>query len=145
MKFLRRILKNNWDILLFITIMFAKLLSANFTLKLNGLSQYTIFGCLGSVFIFVGIAYFLKTRIRIPILFVFDIVLTLIIYINTVYNRYFLDVTTIGLVKQLGITGEVSDSVLGLLSIYDVVFILDIIILIPLYIKFRKNFNFNSL
>ncbi|KMT20891.1 LTA synthase family protein [Clostridium cylindrosporum] len=135
----QKILKNNLDILLFISIIFLKLISSNITLKLNGLSFYTIIGCLGSVLVLLGFSYFFTKRIRIPIFFVINIIVTLIIYIDNVYNRYFLDVTTIGLIKQLGITGEVKDSVFNLITIFDLLYILDLIILIPFYLKNKRE------
>lgn len=145
LNFTRKILKDNWDILLFSIIMLIKLFSINLTLRLNGYSQYTVLGCLGTVLVLAGLAYFFKRRIRIPILFVFNIIVTLIIYIDNMYNRYFLDVTTIGLVKQLGLASEVSGSIFALIKPFDIFYILDIIVLLILYIKYRKKIASTSL
>lgn len=144
MNIARNLFKKYWDVTIFIVLMFVKLLSVNITLKLGGLSQYTLIGCLGSILVIASIAMIFTKRIRIPILFVFDLIITIIIYIDNVYNRYFLDVTTIGLVKQLGLVGDVSGSVFSLISLFDILYIVDIILLIVLYIKYRDKLDFSN-
>ena len=144
MNFLKKVVKENLDIVLFVLIMFVKLISVNFTIKLNGFSQNTVLGCLGSILVLAGIAFLFTKRLRIPVLFLFNIIVTLIVYINNVYHRYFLDVTTIGLVKQLGIASDVSDSVFALLSPLDIIYFLDIIVLIILYVKTKNKLEIKT-
>lgn len=139
MNSIKQNMKNNWDIVIFILIMFIKVISVNITLKLSGLSQYTIIGTLGSILVLVGIACLFKRRARILVLIILNLIVTVLIYVDNVYNRYFLDVTTIGLVKQMGLAGEVGDSIFALLSVFDILFFVDIIILLLFFIKNRKK------
>lgn len=135
----RRILKSNWDIIFFSILIFIKLISVNSTIKLNGLSSNTMIGTLGTIFIFMGIAYFFNNRIRAFMLIVFNIFLTAVIYIDNIYHRYFLDVTTISLVKQLGLATDVGDSIFALLKLSDIIYALDIILILVVCIKYRKK------
>lgn len=139
MNLIKKTLKNNWDICLFSILIFIKLISVNSTIKLNGLSHNTIIGTLATIFVFVGISLFFNNKVRPFILIIFNIFLSVIIYIDNVYNRYFLDVTTISLVKQLGLATDVGDSIFALLRVSDIIYFIDIIVILIICIKYRKK------
>lgn len=126
------------DIFAFIFIIFAKLVLFNYILNLlDDKIKYLVFGCFGSALLISSIFSFVKQSKRVKGLIISNFIISLIIFIDVVYNRYFCDVTSVALVKQARLAAEVKSSVTALLKPYDLLIFIDIIIIYILYKKFR--------
>lgn len=122
------------DVLVFIILMFIKVISLNFAIKvINQSTGWLILGCLGSVILIASITSIFPKGKRLKLMILFDIIISCILMIDLVYNRYFYDVTSVALIKQAGLAGEVKSSVGALIHVTDFLYLIDIIALIPLY------------
>ncbi|SEF52785.1 Phosphoglycerol transferase MdoB [Caloramator fervidus] len=138
---LRLSLKLLPDVYVFIFIIFTKMLIAN---KIMGLTSqanlYVFLGVLGSSLVFASFLTIFKFKTRYKAFYVFDFIISILLLIDTVYNRYFLDITSIALIKQAGLLGEVKDSVFALIKPWDFLYFIDFIFVYLFYNKFKKNF-----
>lgn len=83
---------------------------------------------------------FLHGRARLIAIFVIDFLLTFIVLSDIVYFRYFQDIISITVLMQMSQLGDVGESVFALFSWMDLLFVMDLIILVPLIIiYFRKT------
>lgn len=141
MKILKRYIGEMWDIPVFALIIFAKAISLNFAMGLTDKSSagYLGAGILGSALILISIGCLLKRRGRYILFFILDLAVSLIILIDIVYNRYFSDVTSIALIRQAKLVGEVGDSVGTLMHLSDVLYFADVPVLIIIYGIIRKR------
>ncbi|KRQ87905.1 Lipoteichoic acid synthase 1 [Caloramator mitchellensis] len=128
------------DVYIFIAIVFIKLISLNIVLKvLNQSTIYSIIGILGSAFLFASFLCLFKFRVRIIAFYIIDLIISLVILTDVVYNRYFLDVTSAALIKQAGLVGEVKDSVNALFKPWDLLYFIDFIVVAVLYKKIKDK------
>lgn len=140
-------LLNQVDLILFIMVIFLKLLIFNYSLNLvDNQARYLMIGCLGSALILASIFSFGSPISRVKGMIVGDFIISLILFIDVVYNRYFYDVTSVALIKQAKLAAEVKSSVTALLKPTDLIIFLDVIIFLFLYIKLKeyikiKNFK----
>ncbi|MDQ0155419.1 LTA synthase family protein [Robertmurraya andreesenii] len=101
---------------------------------------------LGSSLLFLGIALFFKGKRKYRVLLILDFLLSFLVYANVVYYRFFNDFITLPTLFQTQNFGDVSSSVVSLLKPYDILFFVDVFLLIGLYV-FKvvkvdaKNFN----
>ncbi|WP_010651396.1 LTA synthase family protein [Oceanobacillus massiliensis] len=96
---------------------------------------------LSSGLIFLGLALFSagkKVGRRIIIL---DFILGFILYANLVYYRFNSDFITIATLGSSENMGSLGGSILSLMTGYDVLYFVDIVILIVLYNKFKGNWS----
>ncbi|NRD79208.1 LTA synthase family protein [Bacillus sp. BRMEA1] len=87
---------------------------------------------LGSSLLFLGIAFFLKGRKKYIWLMIIYFLLSVLLYSNILYYRFFTDFITMPTLTQTKNFGDVSSSVPTLLKPYDFLFFLDFIILAAL-------------
>ncbi|WP_338472357.1 LTA synthase family protein [Niallia sp. XMNu-256] len=87
---------------------------------------------LGSAMIFLGFASFLNGRKKYIGLIIIDFLLTFLLYANVLYYRFFNDFLTLPTIFQTQNFGDVSSSIVSLLRSYDILFFVDIILLIGL-------------
>jgi lipoteichoic acid synthase len=140
MKNIRNVIFNVADILIFIVIMFIKVISLNITLKLvDNEAFYLITGSLGSVLVIAAIMCIFNVKNRVKFLIITDFIISFILFADIVYNRYFYDVTSMALLKQASLIGEVGDSVKALLRFSDFIYFIDIVLLIPMYKGLKKR------
>jgi len=106
----------------------------------NTLQQFLLFiNPLGSALLFLGISFFFKGRKKYISLIVIDFLLSFLLYANILYYRFFNDFITLPTITQTQNFGDVSSSVISLLKPYDLLFFIDIIILIALLVfRFAK-------
>jgi lipoteichoic acid synthase len=94
---------------------------------------------LGSTFLFLGIAFFLKGRKKYIWLLVIYFLLSALLYGNILYYRFFSDYITLPTLTQTKNAGEIGSSVVSLIKSYDFLFFIDFIILVVLLaFKFVK-------
>ncbi|WP_035165811.1 LTA synthase family protein [Caloramator sp. ALD01] len=138
----RKVLFKEFDILLFILIVFSKLVIFNYVLKLVDLQKlYLIIGCFGSTLIIASIFSFIRQNKRVKGLIIADFIISLILLTDVVYNRYFCDVTSVALIKQARLAAEVKDSVTSLIKFNDLLFFVDIVLFTILYIKNKDKLD----
>lgn len=141
MQNVRQHMAEAWDIILFSLLMFVKVMSLNNNIGLTG-QLWSIelgLGCLGSALILVSLTAGFKRRRRIIFLLIIDTAISLIVVTDIVYNRYFSDVTSVALIKQAQLIGEVGDSVKNLIHIRDFIYFIDILAFIPLWPVLKKR------
>ncbi len=99
----------------------------------NSLQKFLLFlNPLGSSLLFLGLAFFFKGRKKYIWLIVIDFLLSFLLYANSLYYRFFNDFITLPTLTQTQNFGDVSSSVTSLLKPYDILFFVDIILLITL-------------
>ena len=112
-----------------------------FNLGVEGsLQEFLLFlNPLGSAILFLSFAWFFKGKRKYIWLIVIDFLLSFLLYANVLYYRFFNDFITLPTILQTQNFGDVSSSVVTLLRPYDVLFFLDIVILIGMVaFKFVK-------
>ncbi|KKB44844.1 LTA synthase family protein [Bacillus thermotolerans] len=87
---------------------------------------------LGSAILFLGLAFFFKGRGKYIALLVIDSLLSFLLFANVLYYRSFNDFITLPTLTQTENLGDVSSSVVYLLKPYDLLFFVDILLLIGL-------------
>lgn len=100
----------------------------------NTLQKFLLFlNPLGSSLLFLGFALFFKGRRKYTALLVLDFFMSFLVYANVVYYRFFNDFITLPTLFQTQNFGDVSGSVVALLKPYDILFFVDVFVLIGLY------------
>ncbi|WP_040209667.1 LTA synthase family protein [Neobacillus jeddahensis] len=106
----------------------------------NSLQKLLLFiNPLGSSLLFLGFAFFFKGRKKYTLLIVIDFLLSFLLYANVLFYRFFNDFITLPTLTQTQNFGDVSGSVFTLLKPYDILFFVDIIVLVSmLAFRFTK-------
>ncbi len=90
---------------------------------------------ISSALFFFGFALLFKKRTKL-VLILINFVLSFLLYANVVYYRFFNDFITVPVLMQAKVnTGQLGDSVISLMSLTDIFFFTDTIILIILALK----------
>ncbi len=84
---------------------------------------------LGASFLFLGLAFFFKGRKKYIWLLAIYFILSLLLYSNILYYRFFNDFITLPTLSQTQNFGDVSSSVVSLLKPYDFLFFIDFLLL----------------
>ncbi|PLR96797.1 LTA synthase family protein [Bacillus sp. T33-2] len=87
---------------------------------------------LGSSILFLGLTFLIKGRKKYLWLIIIDFIMTFILYANVLYYRFFNDFITLPTLTQTQNFGDVSGSVPSLIKPYDVLYFVDIAVLIIL-------------
>jgi lipoteichoic acid synthase len=99
----------------------------------NGLQQFLlVINPLGSSLLFLGLAFLFKGRRKYIALMTINFLLSFLLYANILYYRFFNDFITLPTLTQTQNFGDVSGSVFSLLKPYDILFFIDIIVLVLL-------------
>ncbi|MBP1743985.1 MAG: ltaS [Firmicutes bacterium] len=85
-----------------------------------------------SILPLVGIFFLLKEEKRVRALFIFDLAVSLILFADTAYFRYFKDITSIGAVRNGALLGGVMSCLPSLIKFNDIAYFIDLIVLLPL-------------
>lgn len=93
---------------------------------------------LGSLLILTSISLLLKPKAKLWYMSVLNILITLIVFSNVMFYRYFKDLISIPLLTQASFVGDVGSSMFQLLHYSDLLLIADIIFL-PIAIKVVKR------
>lgn len=101
----------------------------------NPMQQFLAFlNPLGSALLFFGLALFFKGRKKYIWLLVFDFLLSALLYANVLFYRFFNDFLTLPTIFQTQNFGDVSGSIPTIVELYDLLFFLDLFILIAFLI-----------
>ena len=118
------------DLMVFGALIFLKLLLFNRQLGMI-FPQGLISAVLGSVLVFLGLFSFLPPKNRSFWLYVFDWIISGVIVADLIYFRYFGDVISIPVLRQVSQTGAVWESIFSLIHFTDLLYLLDLFLLIP--------------
>lgn len=114
-----------------------------FNLGVEGLlQQFLLFiNPLGSALLFLGFSFAFKGRGRYTLLAVIYALMSFLLYANVVYYRFFSDFITLPTITQTQNFGDLGGSVVSLLKPYDIMFFVDVFLLIYLCVskKIQKN------
>ena len=112
---------------------------AQFELGVEGaLQQFLLFiNPLGSAMLFLGISFIFKGKKKYTSLLVIYTLMSILLYANIVYYRFFSDFITLPTVFQTQNFGDLGGSVLSLLKPYDFLFFVDVAIMF--YLRFSKR------
>nr|WP_042350098.1 LTA synthase family protein [Bacillus massiliigorillae] len=110
----------------------------------NGMQEFILFiNPLCFLMAIFAIGLFLKDKRRPMFIMITSILITAVLYGNVVYYREFTDFLTIPLLMQAKDIGDLGGSIVSLLSPWDILFFLDIVLL-GLIIKFKPSFVVNK-
>lgn len=126
------------DIIYFVIIVTIKALSYDKEITPYFSYKTSIIPLLASILILASFTVLFKNKIRARILYVLNIIISIIIIADTAYFRYSQDVISLATVKNGTMLGGVQASVSSLLQLKDFVYLADAIILIPILFLTRK-------
>lgn len=112
-----------------------------FNLEVKGFIQQflLVINPLGAVILLLGISWmFKKDKRKFTSLIVIYTLMTILLFANSVYYRFFSDFITLPTVTQTQNFGDLGGSVLSLLKWYDLLFFVDVFVLF--YLRFSKKF-----
>lgn len=110
----------------------------NFTLK--NTFDYKPFICDLALLVIIGaFGYFVKPRKQFNYYFIWLIIVTLMCVINSIYFVFYTSFASFSLLAELGLVGEVGDSLVEKFRIIDFVYVLFPIIYILLHTKLKKG------
>lgn len=106
----------------------------------NSIQQFLLFiNPISSAVLFLGLALFAKGRKAFIWMIVIDFLLSFLLYANLVYYRFFNDFITVPTLTQTKNAGDLGQSLGALVKPYDVLYFLDVILLMVLVFgKFVK-------
>ncbi|MGE7916926.1 LTA synthase family protein [Lysinibacillus xylanilyticus] len=92
---------------------------------------------LGSAMLFLGIAFLFRGKRKYTSLVVVYTLMSIVLYSNVVYYRFFSDFITLPTVFQTQNFGDLGSSVLSLIKPYDILFFVDVFVMF--YLRFSKK------
>ncbi|WP_090237085.1 LTA synthase family protein [Lentibacillus halodurans] len=116
---------------------------SEFNLGISNLLQHFLLfiNPLSTGLILLGLALFFKGR-RFGIwLLIIDTLLTLFLYANVVFYRFYDDFITIQTLMQTDNAGSIGKSFFGLAEWHDVLYALDLVVLLLLFVKRKTNWS----
>ncbi|MGV3273090.1 LTA synthase family protein [Bacillus sp. CIS52] len=113
---------------------------AEFNLGVKGPTQQflLVINPFSSAIFFLGLALFAKGRKSAIIMVIIDFIMTFILYANILFYRFFDDFLTFPNLKQSGNVGNMGDGIFSIMSGHDILYFVDIIILIALLVWRRE-------
>ncbi|QYR24032.1 LTA synthase family protein [Paenibacillus sp. sptzw28] len=131
------------DLFLFYVLMMAKLVLFDRFVDVPNMSMDVddVFVGLGTLALVSFWTLWLPVRARVTVLALLNMVLTIIVYADLLYFRYFQDLISIPVLTQAGQVGSLGESIGSLLTPADIWYFIDWVCLIPLvlYLAFRKR------
>jgi len=94
---------------------------------------------IASILPFIGIILLFKETKRAKALFIFDLIISLILFSDTAYYRYFKDIISVGAIRNGVLLGGVFSCLSTLIKFKDLIYIIDLIALFPLVKIISKN------
>lgn len=113
--------------------------TAQFKLGVEGILQQflLLINPLGSAMLFLGISFLFRGKRKYTSLVVVYTLMSIVLYANIVYYRFFSDFITLPTVTQTQNFGDLGGSVLSLLKPYDILFFVDVFVMF--YLRFSKK------
>lgn len=128
-----------WEVFLFLFIVIAKVLYYGKQISPEYFDARILQPpVIASILPIVAISYLFKNNARINFLYIVNIIISIILFADTVYYRYFKDVISIGAIKDSFLLKDVSSSIGALISVKDFFYLIDVILFIPLIIFMKK-------
>lgn len=119
-----------------------KLMYFNYETGLHKVAGIQLMTTLGSIFVLISFAFLLRHKNAVIYALVINLALSLVMFSDLVFYRYYNDLISIPMLLQAGNISDIGNSILQLLHIGDLIFIADII-LVPIMQrqlgKRRKN------
>lgn len=139
----------HWDVLSFLILVSAKVLYYGKQISPERFDMRLVQApVIASVLTIAATAYLFKEKGRIKFLYIVNIVISLILISDTVYFRNFMDVISIGALRNGFLFKDILNNTFKVIQPFDFIYFLDLIFLIPL-IKImktvgRKPLSFNG-
>lgn len=113
--------------------------TAQFDLGVEGALQHflLLLNPLGSGMLFLGIAFLIRGKKRYTLLLVIYTLMSILLYANVVYYRFFSDFITLPTIFQTQNFGDLGGSILSLLKPYDILFFVDVVVMF--YLRFSSK------
>nr|WP_164670418.1 LTA synthase family protein [Virgibacillus doumboii] len=112
----------------------------------NAMQEFLLFfNPLSSALIFLGIALFAKGKRAGIWIIVADFLMSFLLYANVVYYRSATDYITLPTLTQTDNFGSLGGSIVNLMAWHDLLYAVDIILLITLYVWSRKTWSVSRL
>lgn len=144
----KNILLKYIDVIFFISILTLKILIYGRQIETEHFTYKTIFlAVFASVMIICSISLLFKDKQRVKFLFILNIFISLFIIADLNYFRYFKDVISVSVILNgLQLLSDVKSSVANLFKITDLLFLLDIALIMPKINKYKyQNTSTSSL
>lgn len=145
MRKLGYIFQENLDLLVFTILITIKIC---FYTTLTGTSFlyciYILPPILASILILISLTILCKRHNRAKVLLIADVIISIIIVADINYFRYFKDIVSISIIRNITLLGSVKSSVGSIFKITDLLFFIDLLFLIPLKYIYKK-INFREL
>ncbi|MDA7025224.1 LTA synthase family protein [Bacillus sp. CLL-7-23] len=108
-----------------------------FNLGVKGLTQQILLfiNPFSFTIVLLGLGLFLKGRRSAVWIISINAVMTFVLYANIMFYRFFDDFLTFANLKQAGNLGNMSDGVFSIMAPHDIIYFLDLVILIALCVK----------
>ncbi|URZ07319.1 LTA synthase family protein [Clostridium felsineum] len=135
---------NYIDIILFFIILFLKLVTYGREISPEYFDSSVTKPIFASLLVIFSFSFLFKGKRRTAYLIIIDLIISLILISDIAYFRYNKDIITVSAVQTAKLLVGVKSSVADVLSIKDFLYLLDIIILVPVFIYF-KSINKNSI
>lgn len=110
-----------------------------FNMLLNSESIFKVFYYFGFILVFLSFAFLFKGKGRIIYTLIFNLFFTFVILVDLWYLRGFGTMPSFYILQQTANLDNLSDSVLSLIHVIDVLFLLDIIIYFAAFMFLRKS------
>lgn len=112
----------------------------------NGMQQFLLFfNPLSSALIFLGLALFAKGKRAGIWIIIVDSLMSFMLYANVVYYRSAADYITLPTLTQTDNFGSLGGSIVSLITWHDLLYALDIIILIALFVWSKNNWSISRM
>lgn len=125
------ILLKNSDILIFFLIFFIKFVQYGKAISPDYFDKDVYYPIIGSILILLSITLLFNAQKRVRVLYIMDIVISIILIADLMYFRYYKDILTISLLKNAKLLTGVTSSLKGLIKLEDFLFLSDIVLLRP--------------
>ncbi|CCC57921.1 LTA synthase family protein [Caloramator australicus] len=120
---------------IFLILMLYKLLGFNLMVNMN-INIKTIFSALGFILLLFGFPMFFEKSIQVKILFLINILIAFILTVDLFYYDYYKSFFTLFSLRQVGLLGEVVNSLTYLFKVQYLILIADV--LLSIFIITRK-------
>jgi Phosphoglycerol transferase and related proteins, alkaline phosphatase superfamily len=134
----------------FISAIFIKCFYFQFTTNLNvipffsAVNKNMMLAVVTSILFIIALLIIIFNKKRLIALFVINILLSLLLFADTVYFRYYYCALSVPVLYQLGLVGSLSDSIMSLLKIRDIVFAIDIPFVFAFLLLFKYKFKLKA-
>jgi phosphoglycerol transferase MdoB-like AlkP superfamily enzyme len=129
----------HWEVLSFLIIVAAKVLYYGKLISPGFFDPKLVQApVVASILPLAAIAYLFKNKGRTRILYILNIIISIILFADTVYYSYFKDIISIGVIRDGLLLKDVSSSLGALIKPKDFVYFIDIILFIPLNMIMKR-------